>query len=131
MKKNPEKNTLLEITEMDKNIKFNDMKMSFEFTRSFAMIINYFETLFCIVVSQSEAFIYFGMIFSMYMNAGLISLYYPIAAFGYGMLEEKRTGKVFWRWIRWYTTAILLFKFVVTLRIAKENFFEGETWKDI
>lgn len=116
---------------MDKKIKFSDMKMSFEFTRSFVMFINYFETFFCFLVSQSEAFIYFGMIFSMYMNAGLISLFYPIAAFGYGMLEEKRTGKVFWRWIRWYTTAILLFKFVVTLRIAKECFFDKEIWKKI
>lgn len=105
--------------------------MSFEFTRSSAMIINYIETLFCILVSQSEAFIYIGMIFSMYMNAGLISLYYPIAAFGYGMLEEKRTGKVFWRWIRWYTTFILFFKAVATLRIAKENFFDLENWKSI
>ena len=116
---------------MDKNIKFNDMKMSFEFTRSFAMFINYIETFFCILVSQSEAFIYIGMIFSMYMNAGVISLFYPFMAFGYGMLEEKRTGKVFFRWIRWYTTGLLLFKFVVTLRIAKEGFFDGETWRSI
>ena len=107
------------------------MKMSFEFTRSFAMFINYIETFFCILVSQSEAFIYIGMIFSMYMNAGVISLFYPFMAFGYGMLEEKRTGKVFFRWIRWYTTGLLLFKFVVTLRIAKEGFFDGETWRSI
>lgn len=107
------------------------MNMSFEFTRSFAMFINYIETFFCILVSQSETFIYFGMIFSMYMNAGLISLFYPIASFGYGMLEEKRTDKVFWRWIRWYTTGLLLFKFIATLKISKEYFFETDSWKNI
>ena len=51
LKKNPEKNSLLELTEMDKKIKFSDMKMSFEFTRSFVMFINYFETFFCFLVS--------------------------------------------------------------------------------
>jgi hypothetical protein len=33
------------------------------------------------------------MIMSMYQNAGLISLFYPIAVFGFAALEEKRPKK--------------------------------------
>lgn len=55
------------------------------------------------------------MIFSMYMNAGFISLPYPFAVFGWALLEERRPGKQFWIFIRYYTTAILGFKFILNL----------------
>ena len=57
------------------------------------------------------------MILSMYMNAGMISLIYPIAVFGYAMIEETRPRKEFWRFIRSYTTGLLFFKFIVNLSI--------------
>ena len=37
------------------------------------------------------------MISSMYANAGIVSLFYPSFVFGYGLLEEKRPGKSFWK----------------------------------
>lgn len=55
------------------------------------------------------------MIFSMYMNAGFISLPYPIAVFGWALLEERRPGKPFWLFIRYYTEVILGFKFILNL----------------
>lgn len=51
----------------------------------------------------------------MYMNAGIISLPYPIAVFGWALLEERRPGKQFWLFIRYYTEAVLAFKFLLNL----------------
>jgi hypothetical protein len=36
----------------------------------------------------------------MYKNAGIISIPYPIAVFGYALLEETRPRKEFWVYIR-------------------------------
>jgi hypothetical protein len=51
------------------------------------------------------------------MNAGVISLFYPIMAFGFGLLEEKRPKKSFWNAVRIYTTFLLLIKFIFSLKI--------------
>lgn len=59
--------------------------------------------------------IYLCMIISMYMNAGIISLPYPIAVFGWAILEEKRPGKSFWSFIRYYTIFLVAFKFTLNL----------------
>ena len=72
-----------------------------------------------------------SMLLSMYVNAGVISLFYPIMAFGYGMLEETRPGKQFWRIVRTYTTILLLIKFICTLKVMKDNVFNTEIWKTI
>lgn len=75
------------------------------------------------------------MIFSMYENAGIISLPYPIAVFGWAMLEERRPGKKFWRFIRIYTEMVLLFKFIFNLDVFSgvlnsPNFIEiNQTFK--
>ena len=55
------------------------------------------------------------MIFSMYMNAGFISLPYPFAVFGWALLEERRPGKKFWLFIRYYTEFLVGFKFILNL----------------
>ena len=57
---------------------------------------------------------------SMYQNAGIISLPYPILVFGYALIEETRPKKQFWRFLRLYTTFVLLFKFIFNLRIFDE-----------
>jgi hypothetical protein len=53
----------------------------------------------------------------MYQNAGLISLVYPIAIFGYALLEETRPSKEFWSYIRIYTTFLLFLKFLLNLSV--------------
>jgi hypothetical protein len=93
------------------------MKMTWEYTRTLPMILHYIETFFYILISQSQNIIYFAMILSMYQNAGLISLFYPIAVFGWAQLEEKRPGVQFWIVVRWYTTFLLFFKFMLNLDI--------------
>lgn len=62
------------------------------------------------------------MISSMYTNAGLISMPYPIAVFGYALLEETRPRKEFWGWIRNYTIALLFLKFLANLSILEPLF---------
>jgi len=57
------------------------------------------------------------MIFSMYENAGLISIFYPIAVFGYALVEEKRPKKSFWIGVRRYTVSILLMKFITNISL--------------
>ena len=57
---------------------------------------------------------------SMYMNAGIISIVYPISLFGYALIEETRPDKSFWAYIRIYTTFLLLFKFILNLSIMEK-----------
>ena len=54
---------------------------------------------------------------SMYMNAGIISVFYPVSVFGYALLEEARPSKAYWITIRNYTTGLLVFKFTMNLAI--------------
>mmetsp|Transcript_21579 Transcript_21579/g.33227 ORF Transcript_21579/g.33227 Transcript_21579/m.33227 type:complete len:988 (-) Transcript_21579:2058-5021(-) len=120
--------SLLQLTNFEKKIKLNQMKKTWEFTRPFPMLIRYAETIFYILISQTQALIYFGMIFSMWQNAGIISFPYPLAVFGYAMLEETRPRKEFWDLIRIYTTIILLFKLILNLAIF-EPMMDTESFK--
>jgi hypothetical protein len=81
---------LLQITNFDKKIKLNMMRMTYEFTKPGPMIIRLIETMFYIIISQTQNLIYISMILSMYMNAGLISIFYPLTVFGYALIEESR-----------------------------------------
>ena len=56
------------------------------------------------------------MISSMYANAGLASLLYPFFVFGYGLLEEKRPGKKFWKIIKNYSVFLLFVKLLCNLK---------------
>jgi hypothetical protein len=58
-----------------------------------------------------------AMMLSMYMNAGLISIFYPFSIFGYALLEETRPRHVYWRIVRIYTTCLLLIKFLLNLSL--------------
>jgi len=79
------------------------------------MAIHLVETFFYIVISSTQNMIYASMVYSMWQNAGLISLPYPIAVFGYALLEETRPRQYFWTLIRQYTTFILVLKLVFSL----------------
>lgn len=63
----------------------------------------------------------------MYENAGFISLFYPIAVFGWALLEEKRPGTQFWIGVRTYTVLLLGFKFLCNLDIFYDV-FHNETY---
>lgn len=87
---------LLQITNFDKKIKLNMMRMTYEFTKPGPMIIRLIETVFYIIISQTQNLIYISMILSMYMNAGLISIFYPLTVFGYALIEESRPNMKYW-----------------------------------
>jgi hypothetical protein len=57
------------------------------------------------------------MIISMIHNAGLISIPYPFAVFGYALMEEGRPKKWFWNAAAGYTIFILIMKWVANLDI--------------
>jgi len=92
------------------------------------MRFHLFETLIYMIISNTQSLIYFFMLASMYTNAGLISLPYPIAVFGYAMLEETRPRREFWGWVRNYTIALLILKFAANLSIL-EDFFGSDGFK--
>jgi hypothetical protein len=56
-----------------------------------------------------------AMMLSMYMNAGLISIFYPFSIFGYALLEETRPRHGYWKIVRIYTTCLLFIKFFLNL----------------
>lgn len=93
------------------------MSRTWEFTRPRSIVFKLFETMAYITISNTQNLTYLCMILSMYMNAGLISVIYPIAVFGYALIEETRPRKEFWNFIRSYTTGLLFFKFIVNLSI--------------
>ena len=62
----------------------------------------------------------------MYVNAGIASLFYPVTAFGYGMLEEKRPGKSYWRLIQSYTIYLLFAKIICSQQVIKNYVFKKD-----
>lgn len=60
------------------------------------------------------------MFLSQCMNAGMISILYPFAIFGYALMEEGRPGKTFWVYMTYYTLFILFMKFTVQLTIWED-----------
>ena len=112
--------SILSLTNFDKKIKLKQMVRTWDFTRRFSMFFKLIETFFYIIISNTQNLIYLSMMFSMYMNAGLISLVYPISIFGYALLEETRPRKQFWTYIRIYTTCLLFFKFLLNLSIFRD-----------
>ena len=111
---------LLQITNMDKKIKLKDMRRTWEFTRPLAMVLRLAETFIYICVSNTHTLIYAAMIFSMFSNAGLLSLFYPIMVFGKGMLEESRPSKKFWDAVRIYNLVLLVIKLIGGMKVTFE-----------
>lgn len=117
IRKQKKKKSLLNLTDLDKQIKLVHMSRTFEFTRPLAMLQRLMETIFYMIISNTQGMVYFGMILSMYINAGVLSLVYPFLVFGYALLEENRPRKEFWNFVRSYTTVLLFIKFVVNLSV--------------
>ena len=88
------------------------------------MFFKLVETWFYILISNTQNLIYLCMIWSMYMNAGLIALFYPLAVFGYAMLEETRPRADFWILVRRYTIVVLFIKFFVNLKFF-DSYLDG------
>lgn len=108
---------LLSYSGLDKQLKLRQMEVTYEFTRPCSMSMRLLETLFYMIISQTETLIYASMIFCMYESAGLIAIFYPITVFGHALLEEGRPDSNYWSIILNYSSFVVLIKFMVNLFI--------------
>lgn len=113
--------TLLQQTNIESKIKLVNMKKTWEYTRFSSMIFRYIETLFYIIISCTENLTYLSMIYSMYTNAGLITMFYPMVLFGYALLNEVRPNYKFWRMVLTYSIIILTVKFICSLQAIRDE----------
>ena len=97
------------------------MPNTWAFTRTYSMIFKILETIAYIIISNTDSLIYLAMMLSMFTNAGLISILYPISIFGFALLEETRPRKKYWHFIQNYSQVILLLKFIFNLSFI-DNF---------
>jgi hypothetical protein len=68
------------------------------------------------------------MIISLYVNAGMCSIIYPFAVFGYALLEETRPRRHFWTFMLWYTIFLLMAKFSWNLSILEHSITKNEAY---
>jgi len=106
---------LLKKSNLESKIKLQHMPRTWAFTRPCSMCLRLIESWFYVLISNTQSIIYFSMLFSMFQNAGFISLIYPFLVFGYALLEETRPSKNFWTFLRKYTICLLFFKFCLNL----------------
>jgi len=92
------------------------------------MFFKYIELLFYIILSNTHTIIYLCMMLSMYQNAGLMSIVYPISIFGYALIEETRPRRGYWDFLRIYTIVILVIKFIWNLSIF-DDFAKSSSFK--
>ena len=90
---------------------FNDTPRAKAYLDSGYLFSEYMFTFMKIIASNVHGIAYFLMILSMINNAGALSVIYPLAVFGYALLEETRPGKGFWRFMIFYTIFVLVVKF--------------------
>ena len=81
------------------------------------MIFKLIETLFYLIISNTHNLLYMVFLLSMFENAGLFGLVYPLSMFGYAMLEETRPRTWYWNFIFKYTIVLLIVKFTINLSI--------------
>lgn len=115
---------LLESEKLEPKVPLKQMKRTFYYTRCGNLIVRYLGLLLEIITSYSEMVCYFFMITSMMKNAGLISLVYPFAVFGYALMQEMKPKKEFWNLILLYTQFLILLKFFYQLSFWNAIFSE-------
>jgi len=79
------------------------------------MFFKLIETLFYCIISNTHNLLYLSFVFSMFENAGLFGLLYPITMFGYALMEETRPRISYWNFIFKYTIVLLIVKFIINL----------------
>ena len=111
---------MLEMTHIEEKIKLKQMSNTWSMSRGSTICYLLLESIVQIVLSNMHHLTVFAMISSMFANAGLISLYYPLAAYGYAMLEENRPQRKFWKRLKYYTMFVLFIKFFFNMSIMDE-----------
>jgi hypothetical protein len=121
---------LLKKSNLESKIKLHHMNRTWSFTRTLPMVLHILEAMFYSIISNTQNIIYFAMIFSMFQNAGFISLIFPMLVFGYALIEETRPNKNFWIFVRKYTVGLLFFKFCVNLSVFGDFLNKGLNHKN-
>ena len=75
----------------------------------------WFKVFFELLITYSDWLAFFFMVVSMMVNAGIVSVIYPFAVFGYAMMEETTPKKRFWVFMLVYTEFIILLKFLTQM----------------
>lgn len=127
LKSQKSKKKILEITNYDKEVKLEQMKRTWEFTRPMSMFHKLLETFFYMLISNTQNLMYLSFIYSMFQNAGLFGLIYPLSMFGYALMEETRPRKEYWEFIYKYTIVLLTVKFTINLTIFG-NMLQNDTF---
>lgn len=65
------------------------------------------------------------MILSSCTNAGIVSIFYPLALYGYAQLEERRPQQSFWRFMLRYSLIVLILKFIMNLNFISDYINDG------
>jgi hypothetical protein len=117
--KKDDKEAMIKLFKKEKEYQINleDMPETSEFLRFERITIAVLDSIPNALLSQAAHLCYLCMILSMILNAGLISILYPFAVFGYALMEEGRPKKSFWTAMSYYTILILTLKLVVQLDI--------------
>ena len=98
-------------------ITLNDLPETKEFVKMSRIWITLVGVMPKALISNVSTFAYLFMILSMCWNAGFISILYPLAVFGYALMEEARPSKYFWIAVTFYTVLIILIKTLFQLDI--------------
>ena len=68
-----------------------------------------------------EYITYLFMLLNHLINGSLISMFYPIFIFLFGICQYPRPDKIFWKILLAYTALIILLKFIIQLNILEKN----------
>jgi hypothetical protein len=98
-------------------ITLNDLPETKEFVKFSRIWVSLLGVIPRALISNAATFAYIFMILSMCWNAGFISILYPLAVFGYALMEEARPSKYYWIFITFYTVLIILVKTLFQLDI--------------
>ena len=72
-------------------------------------------------IENFEYITYLFMIINHLVSASLISMFYPVFIFLFGICQFPRPEKLFWKILLVYTTIIILLKFIIQLNILEKN----------
>ena len=68
-----------------------------------------------------EYIVYLFMLLNHIISGSLITMFYPIFIFLFGICQYPRPEKLFWKILLIYTTIIILIKFIIQLNILEKN----------
>ena len=85
------------------------------------IILMLIKSIFRFSVENIEYIVYLFMILNHLVSGSLISMFYPVFIFLFGICQYPRPEKIFWKILLVYTALIILIKFIIQLNILEKN----------